>query len=298
MAGLEVKSFRNADETRIFEKGRADIVTLADVTMARTIAQPGWRWSEHIRPLAGTISCQLHHLGFVVRGRLRIVLDDGTTREVGPEDVYDIPPGHDAWVVGDEEVEIFDYAGAMGSFAKPAIDAADRILTTLLFTDIVGSTAIADRLGDAAWQDLLALHNRAVRRELDRHRGREITTTGDGFLATFDGAARAVRCAAAICSAVKELDLQVRTGIHTGEVELIAGNVRGVAVHAAARIAALAEPSEVLVSATTHDLLGGSGLHFADRGSHELKGLSGPRQVYAFVGDGSGATPSADLPMP
>jgi class 3 adenylate cyclase len=283
MAGLQVKSFRNADETRIFEKGRADIVTLADVTMARTIAQPGWRWSEHIRPVAGTISCQLHHLGFVVRGRLRIALDDGTTQEVGPEDVYDIPPGHDAWVVGDDELELFDYAGAMGSFAKPAIDDADRILTTLLFTDIVGSTAIADRLGDATWQDVLARHNRAVRRELDRHRGREITTTGDGFLATFDGPARAVRCAAAICSAVRELDLEVRTGIHTGEVELIAGNVRGVSVHAAARIAALADPSEVLVSGTTHDLLGGSGLRFVDRGAHELKGLTGRRQVYALA---------------
>jgi class 3 adenylate cyclase len=210
-------------------------------------------------------------------------LDDGTSREFGPEDLYDIPPGHDAWVVGDENIEIFDFAGAMGTFAKPAIEAADRFLTTLLFTDIVGSTSVAERLGDGPWQDLLGRHNRLVRRELDRYRGREVATTGDGFLATFDSAARAVGCAAAIARAVEALDLQVRAGVHTGEVESIAGNVRGVAVHAAARIAALAAPGEVLISSTTHDLLAGSGLAFADRGSHELKGLTGERQLFALV---------------
>jgi class 3 adenylate cyclase len=282
MPGLDGKSFRNPDESRVFEKGRADIVTLGDVTMARTTAEPGWRWSEHIRPLAGTSSCQLHHLGFVVAGRFRIVLDDGTSREFGPEDIYDIPAGHDAWVVGDEEMVIFDFAGAMGTFAKPSIDAMDRVLTTLLFTDIVGSTARAERLGDGAWQDLLGRHNRLVRRELDRYRGREVATTGDGFLATFDSAARAVTCGAAIARAVGALDLQIRAGVHTGEVEVVAGNVRGVSVHAAARIAALAAPGEVLVSGTTRELLSGSGLTFADRGPHELKGLTGTRQLFAY----------------
>jgi class 3 adenylate cyclase/mannose-6-phosphate isomerase-like protein (cupin superfamily) len=285
MPGLEAKSFRNPDETRAFENGRADIVTLADMTVGRTILEPGWRWSEHVRPLAGTVSCQVHHLGFVVRGRTRIVLDDGTSREFGPDDVYNIPPGHDAWVVGDETFESFDWSGAIGTFAKPVINAADRVVTTLLFTDIVGSTAIAERLRDAEWQKLLGRHNQVVRRELDRHRGREIATTGDGFLATFDGAARAVQCASAICKAVEALDLSVRTGIHTGEVEYVGGNVGGVSVHAAARIAKLAQPGEVLISATTHDLLDGSGLQFEDRGSHELKGLSGRRRVYAYVGD-------------
>ena len=286
MPGLEAKSLRNPDVTRAFEKGRAEIVTFGDVTIGRTILEPGWRWSEHVRPLAGTASCQVHHTGFVVRGRTRIVLDDGTSREFGPDDVYNIPPGHDAWVVGDEQFESFDWSGAMGTFAKPVISASDRVVTTLLFTDIVGSTAIAERLRDADWQKLLARHNQVVRRELDRYRGREIATTGDGFLATFDGAARAVQCAAAICKAVEALDLSIRTGIHTGEVEYVGGNVRGFSVHAAARIAQLAQPGEVLISATTHGLLDGSGLQFEDRGSHELKGLSGRRQVYAYVGDG------------
>jgi class 3 adenylate cyclase/mannose-6-phosphate isomerase-like protein (cupin superfamily) len=285
MPGLEVKSFRNPDETRLFEKGRADIVTIGEVSIGRTTAEPGWKWSEHIRPLAGTVSCQIHHLLFVVKGRMRIVLDDGTTTEIGPDDLCDVPAGHDAWIVGDEGSVIFDYAGGVGTFAKPAIDSADRVLTTLLFTDIVGSTAIAERLGDAAWRELLARHNRMVRLELDRYRGREVSTTGDGFLATFDSAARAVRCAASISQAVRRLELALRAGVHTGEVEYVAGNVRGVSVHAAARIAQLAEPGEVLVSGTTRELLSGSGLTFTDRGTHELKGLSGPRQVYALAED-------------
>lgn len=283
MPGLGGKSFRNPDESRVFDKGRADIVTLGDVTMARTTAEPGWRWSEHIRPLAGTPSCQLHHLGFVMAGRLKVELDDGTSREFGPEDLYDIPPGHDAWVLGDDKIVIFDFAGAMGTFAKPAIEGADRFLTTLLFTDIVGSTAVAERMGDRAWQDLLGRHNQLVRRELDRYRGREVDTTGDGFLATFDSAARAVSCGASIARAVETVELQIRAGVHTGEVEYIAGNVRGVTVHAAARVAALAAPGEVLISSTTHDLLAGSGLAFVDRGFHELKGLTGERQLFALA---------------
>ena len=285
MPGIDVRTFRNPDESRVFDKGRLAIVTLGDVTIARTIAEPGWRWSEHIRPLAGTTSCQVHHLGFVVRGRIRVQMDDGTAQEMGPEDIYDIPPGHDAWVVGDEDAEIFDWAGGMGTFAKPAIEASDRLLTTLLFTDIVASTNRAERIGDTAWRELLARHNSVVRRELDRYRGREVATTGDGFLAMFDSAARAVRCAAAIGVAVQPLELTVRAGVHTGEVELVAGDVRGLAVHVAARIGQLAEPGEVLVSATTVDLLQASGLRFEERGTHELKGLSGNRAIYAYVGD-------------
>ncbi len=283
MPGLDGKSFRNPDESRVFEKGRADIVTLGDITMARTKAEPGWRWSEHIRPLAGTSSCQLHHLGFVVAGRLRAVMDDGTSREFGPEDLYDIPPGHDAWVVGDEAMEIFDFAGAMGTFAKPAIETADRILTTLLFTDIVGSTSVLERLGDRAWQELLGRHNRLVRRELDRYRGREVATTGDGFLATFDSAARAVTCAAAIARAVETLDLQIRAGVHTGEVELLPGDIGGLAVHAAARVMAVGQASEVMVSSSARGLVEDGGLRFESRGAQHLKGLPTPLEVFALV---------------
>ena len=138
-------------------------------------------------------------------------------------------------------------------------------------------------MGDAEWRRILLDHNDRIRGVIDAFRGREIGTTGDGFLALFDGAARAVRCAAAIAPAVAALGLGVRAGIHTGEVALVGGQARGIAVHTAARVAALAGAGEVLVSGTTHDLLDGSGLHFDDRGAHELKGLDGPRPIFALV---------------
>jgi class 3 adenylate cyclase len=156
----------------------------------------------------------------------------------------------------------------------------DRVLATVLFTDIVGSTERASNLGDRRWRELLEQHHTMVRRELERFRGREVDTAGDGFLATFDGPARAVRCARAIQQAVRELGLEVRAGLHTGEVELADGGVAGIAVHTGARVAALADGGEVLVSSTVKDLVAGSGLEFADRGTHELKGV-GERQLYA-----------------
>ena len=159
----------------------------------------------------------------------------------------------------------------------------DRVLATVLFTDIVGSTERASRLGDRAWVDLLEEHNLRIRKELERFRGREIDTAGDGFLATFDGPARAVRCAQAIGSSVRELGIEVRAGCHTGEIELAGDNVRGIAVHIGARVSALAGASEVLVSSTVKDLVAGSGLVFEDRGEHELKGVSDPWHLYLVV---------------
>lgn len=156
----------------------------------------------------------------------------------------------------------------------------DRRLLTVLFTDIVGSTAKAAALGDRNWQQLLKQHDQLVRRELDRFGGREIVTTGDGFLATFDGPARAIRCACAIIEAVRELGLEVRAGLHTGECELDDGQVRGIAVHIGARVANQAGSGEVLVSSTVKDLVAGSGLRFCDWGRTELKGVPGEWQLY------------------
>jgi class 3 adenylate cyclase/pimeloyl-ACP methyl ester carboxylesterase len=157
----------------------------------------------------------------------------------------------------------------------------DRVLATVLFTDIVGSTDKACQMGDASWQELLQKHHNAVRAMLGRYRGTEVKTMGDGFLATFDGPARGVRCAQGICEAVKPLGLEVRAGCHTGEIELSGGDVGGIAVHIGARIAALAGPSEVLVSSTVKDLVAGSGLQFAERGENELKGVPGSWRLYA-----------------
>jgi len=162
--------------------------------------------------------------------------------------------------------------------------ATDRVLATILFTDLVGSTQKARALGDASWAALLEAHHAAVRRELARFSGEEIDTAGDGFLALFDGPARAIRCALAIRDALHPLELEVRAGVHTGEVERPAGDKpRGIAVHVGARIMALAGTGEVLVSSTTHDLVAGSGLDFEDRGEHELRGIEGARRVFAAI---------------
>jgi pimeloyl-ACP methyl ester carboxylesterase/class 3 adenylate cyclase len=160
----------------------------------------------------------------------------------------------------------------------------DRVLTTILFTDIVESTERAAALGDTRWRDLLQQHDRLVRRELDRHRGREVKTLGDGVLATFDGPARGIGCARAICDQAQTIGVDVRAGLHSGEVDLVDGDVGGIAVHIGARVAGHAESGEVLVSSTVKDLVVGSGLTFADRGAHSLKGAPGEWHLYAVGG--------------
>jgi class 3 adenylate cyclase/pimeloyl-ACP methyl ester carboxylesterase len=161
---------------------------------------------------------------------------------------------------------------------------ADRVLATVLFTDIVGSTERAAELGDVAWKQLLAKHDELVRGELRRFRGREIDVAGDGFLASFDGPARAIRCAEAIRDEIRGLDLEIRAGLHTGEVELAGERIRGIAVHIGARIASLARAGEVLVSHTVRDLVAGSGIEFENRGKHSLKGVPGEWRLFAAVG--------------
>jgi len=160
---------------------------------------------------------------------------------------------------------------------------SDRVLATILFTDIVGSTQRAVELGDGAWRDLLERHHAVVRALIGRYRGREVGTAGDGFLATFDGPARAIRCARAIAQAVHPLGIEIRAGLHTGEIELVGEDVRGVAVHIGARVAAVAGPSQVLVSQTVKDLVAGSGLLFEDAGEHELKGVPDHWRLYRVV---------------
>jgi class 3 adenylate cyclase len=187
---------------------------------------------------------------------------------------------HQPWA-GDAEAvsgEIEEFLTGARTAPEP-----ERVLATVMFTDIVGSTERASELGDARWRELLAAHQRAVRRELERFRGREVKTLGDGYLATFDGPARAIRSGHAIVEAARSLGLEVRIGLHAGEVELIADDVGGIAVHLAARIGALAGPGEVLVSSTVKDLVAGSGIRFDDRGQHRLKGISDEWRLFAAV---------------
>jgi class 3 adenylate cyclase len=176
------------------------------------------------------------------------------------------------------EVELF----VTGANAAPAAE-IDRVLATVMFTDLVGSTERAATLGDAQWRDLREGYYTLVRAELERFRGREVKTLGDGMLATFDGPARAVRAAAAIAAATPGLGLETRIGVHTGECEILAGDVVGIAVHIAARIAAMAGPGEVLVSSTVKDLVVGSLIEFSDRGAHALKGVPGEWRVFSVA---------------
>ena len=159
----------------------------------------------------------------------------------------------------------------------------DRVLATLLFTDLVDSTVRASELGDRRWRELVEQHHRLVRTQLGYFRGREMDTAGDGFFATFDGPARAIRCACAIRDSVRELGLEIRAGLHTGECELVDGKVGGIAVHIGARVASLAQPGEVLVSRTVRDLVAGSGIELDDRDQHTLKGVSGEWHLYAVA---------------
>ena len=191
-------------------------------------------------------------------------------------------PGDDHWISAGNHDEIADEIEEFLTGTRP-VPELDRVLATVLFTDIVGSTERAATLGDRRWRELLSTHDAVVRRELDRFRGREVDTAGDGFLAAFDGPARAVRCAMAAGEAVRDLGVEIRAGIHTGECEVDGPKIRGIAVHTGARIASLAGAGEVLVSQTVKDLVSGSGLAFDDRGVHELKGVPGEWRVYAAV---------------
>lgn len=189
-------------------------------------------------------------------------------------------PGDEHLIWAGNVDELVDEVEEFLTGTRP-VQEAERVLATVLFSDVVGSTERAADLGDRRWRDLLERHFEVVRRELGRFRGEEIETAGDGFLATFDGPARAVRCATAIRSAVQPLGLEVTAGVHTGEVERLGSGIAGIAVHTGARVAAVAGPGEVLVSSTVKELVAGSGLEFEDRGPHDLKGVPGEWRLYA-----------------
>jgi class 3 adenylate cyclase len=197
--------------------------------------------------------------------------------------IVDLPPLESIYHWVDEEADRIAQAETRrlaGHAGGGAI--TERILSTVLFTDLVGSTEEAHRRGDRRWAELLEQHHARIRRQLDLFRGRELDNAGDGFLATFDGPARAIMCARSITESIRELGLDVRSGVHTGECEQVGDKLAGIAVHIGARVAAAAEPGEVLVSSTVKDLVAGSGLEFEDRGEHALKGIPNQWRLYAL----------------
>jgi hypothetical protein len=225
MSGIVIKNFRDADERVAFDHGHVDLIKASSLAVGWEVLHPGWRWSEHVKPIVGTERCEFHHVSIVLEGRVGFETRDGEVVEAGPGDVLDISPGHDSWVVGETPAVLLDVQGVLGWAKAP--DAGDRVLMTLLFTDIVASTEAAERLGDRAWKHLLATHEESVRGLLEMHRGREAGTTGDGFVASFDSPAQAILCALAIAATSRDLGIDVRAGVHTGEVEWPAASCAG-----------------------------------------------------------------------
>lgn len=286
MVAPSKKSFDAPDE-RIDVPGiTADVVEMADSTISRSVFQPGAHCPQISQE--GKPSCLAHHTGYVVDGVLHVEMQDGSVIEAGANDVFDVPPGHDGWAVGDRPLVSVNWAGFRSWVPERT---GERVLLTLLFTDIVGSTERAVAIGDRAWRELLAQHYRAVRAVLDRYRGREVSTAGDGFLAAFDGAGRAIEAGVAIRDRAARDGLSIRAGVHSGEVEIAGSDLRGVTVHAAARITAAAGSGEILVSEATRLLAGGSAFAFEPRGPVELKGLPGPHTLFA-VRSGEQPTPA------
>jgi class 3 adenylate cyclase len=280
MPRLQAKSFATAADVRKFSNGTTAVLQLDETVVGYGVYEPGWRWSTDMPGLAGSATCQLHHVGYAISGTLHVLTDTGDELEVQAHSLYEIPPGHDAWVVGDERFVTLDWSSARGWATLLNEGSGDEVVVTVVFTDIVDSTATLHRIGDQAWRERLASHHARMREQLNVFRGREVKTTGDGLLAVFDRPLRAVRCAEAMAAIARSLELPIRVGVHTGEVDFAGDDARGLAIHTAARVMALGGADDVMVSATTRDLLEGSGIRLQDAGEHELKGLPGARRVY------------------
>lgn len=282
MADVVRKSLEAPDEVVEFPLVRSQLVDVGDFTVGRLVAEPGWRWSKHVRPTVGGEWCQARHVGIVLSGRLGVDFPDGTSIVCGPGDVFDIPPGHDGYTVGDEPCTQLEWTG-LRAWAGFPTGIRSRVLATLLFVDLVRSTELLATLGDARWRELLSGYFEGARAELERFGGHEVKTTGDGLLARFDGSARALHCAVALRRRASRDGLRVRIGVHVGEVELVGQDVRGVTVHEAQRIMAAAGEDEILVSDLTRVLAGASDLFFEERGERTLKGLDGTWRLHALV---------------
>jgi class 3 adenylate cyclase len=280
MSRVEIRDLGEPEAVVSYPLGTSSQVRLAETVVTRHLLQPGWNWEEHARPLVGTASCELYHRGVVLSGRMGVRTDEGEQFVIGPNQVFDLPPGHVTWVEGDEELVMVDWAGGAGFDTQPGEEA--RVPATILFTDIVDSTARARDAGDASWKRTVAMHDDVVRSVLAGFAGREVETAGDSFLIVFDSAEGAIRCGLALVRALDAIRLPIRVGIHSGEVVVSDDLVRGQAVHAAARILDHARSGEVLLSGTTRDLAeGATGLAFESRGRFRLKGLEREYELLA-----------------
>lgn len=278
--GSHVRSFDDPDERVELPRLISEVVSIGSLGVAHNVHQPGWCWSVDVRPTVGTTWCEVRHVGYALRGRITLEFADGATFDVSAGQVFDIPAIHDGRVVGSEPFESIEWFGARTWLAELAT-LRERILATIVMTDIVGSTPTAMAVGERAWGDKLSSYEHAMSDLVNKYGGRVVKFTGDGVLAVFDGTARALRAAVAMRVAAGELGLPTRTSIHTGEIEVSGGDVHGLAVHELARMMEIAPDGAILVSATTHLLGHGQGIGFRGLGTHELRGLDGSRELYA-----------------
>lgn len=276
-AGIETRSPSLANDERYRQWWARSLRSSASPAAAAMLMRMNMEIDvRHVLPAVRVPTLVLHsvHDAVIPLGAGRFIAEHiPGAKLVELQGVDHVPWGSDRDVIADEIEEFL-------TGARHGAD-TDRVLATVLFTDIVGATEHAARAGDRSWHDLLDSHHALVRRELERFRGREIDTAGDGFLATFDGPARAVRCACAISRGVRALGIEIRAGLHTGECERMGEKLGGIAVHTGARVAAVAHAGEVLVSSTVKDLVAGSGLVFQDRGARALKGVPGEWRLFA-----------------
>src|SRR5687767_6052365 len=224
MSRVEVRDLGEPEAVVTNPLGATYQVRLAGTVVSRHVLQPGWSWQTHAQPLVGTASCELYHRGVVLRGRMGVRTDEGEEVVIGPNQVFDLPPGHVTWVDGDEQLVMVDWAGGAGLGTQPGEGA--RVLATILFTDIVDSTALARDAGDASWKRTVSMHDDVVRGVLAGFGGREVETAGNSFLVVFDSAEGAIRCGLALVRALDAIRLPIRVGIHSGEVVVSDDQVR------------------------------------------------------------------------
>jgi class 3 adenylate cyclase len=271
---VEVRDLDQPEAVVSHTLGATHQVRLAGTVVSKHVLQPGWSWEKEAQPIVGTTSCELYHRGVVLSGRMGVRTDEGEEHIIGPDHVFDLMPGHVTWVEGDEQLVMVDWAGGAGFDTAPG-SRDERVMASILFTDIVDSTARAAAMGDRTWRQLVDRQYEVARAEANRWAVQHIESTGDGIMATFDTPTRALRCAFGLRDAMAALELQIRVGIHTGEILRREEGVGGIGVHIAARVLAQAAPSKVLVTRTVRDLTAGTDLAFQPIGSVSLKGVPG-----------------------
>ncbi len=276
------RSFAHPDDVIDDPLVREEVVRIGEGTVGRFFIRPGFRWSQHVKPLKGTDWCEARHVGVCLGGRLTVALPNGDRYTIEAGQVFEIPSLHDIWVEGDETVETIEWAGALSWHPGPE-GLGERVLTTLMLSDIVDSTSIAETVGADRWEGMLRSHDALSADVINRYHGRVVKHTGDGALAIFASPANAVRASRALVEAVPPLGLRLRVGIHTGEVTASERDVHGLAVHEAARVTAVARPSQIVASGTTALLAGDLAGSFRPLGPFDLKGITGPRELFEVV---------------